>query len=437
LLVEFLTSAVAGSLYVSTKMYQGKRKNDAEKINRIAMNSGLTISEGKETKSIHLLQKRRIKQNKQVIGTEYIYRLPFGLSVNEFEKKRKIIEDGLNTKTKLLNFELKELFKLKMSRTFLKDLQTLLTTSTRSQKEVEIEFDGTLKIKVYETPLATKIDYSSDLLKSCKEWEIPVGMTRHSLIKHNFDKIYHMIIAGASGYGKSIMLKNIITTLIARKTKCVHFTLVDLKGGLAFNRFRNLEQVDGFAKTPKEALKELQEAQNRMEDMLSYLLDSGYEDVNEAGIEDRHFIIIDEAADLSGEAEALEIVKDIARRGRGAGYRLIYATQYPTNESLPSQVRQNCDARICFKLQTGIASRAVLDEEGAESLPYGVYGRAIYRTDKKQIVQTFFIENQFIDNTIKLNITFKSRKERKEVNEHQERTTPGTHSLILEETPFS
>jgi DNA segregation ATPase FtsK/SpoIIIE, S-DNA-T family len=437
LLLEILTSMIAGSVYASTKIYQGKSKNDAEKINQIVMNAGLTITEGKETKTIHLLQKRRIKQDKQIIGTEYIYRLPFGLSVKEFEKKRKIIEDGLNTKTKWLDFELKDVFKLKLNRNTLKQLRTLLMTSKRSEKEVEIEFDGTLKVKVYETPLSTKIDYTEALLKACKGWEIPVGFTRQGLIKHDFDKIYHMIIAGASGYGKSVMLKNIITTLIARKTKHVHFTLVDLKGGLAFNRFRLLEQVDGFAKTPKEALKELKEAQRRMEEMLSYLLEKGFEDVSEAGIEDRHFVIIDEAADLSEESEALEIVKDIARRGRGAGVRLIYATQYPTNESLPSQVRQNCDARICFKLQTGIASRAVLDEEGAESLPYGMYGRAIYRTDRKQVVQTPLIKNQFIDDTIKPNITFKSRKERKEVNEHQERTTPGTHSLILEETPLS
>lgn len=436
MLLEIITSMVAGGFVASTKIYQASTRDDALKIYRIVQNCGLTVTEGKETKTIHLLKRRKIKQDNQVIGTEYVYRLPFGLSVKEFEKKKKVIEDGLNTKTKLIDIDFKALSRLKFGRDTLKDLYVLITKTKRLEREIEIHFDGALKIKVYDHPLTTKFDYTETLFSKCKGWEVPIGVTRNGLIKHDFDEVYNMVIGGSPGYGKSVMLKNIITTLIARKTKYVTFDLVDLKGGLAFNRFRFLEQVKEVAKNPKEALETLQNAQERMEKVLDYLLKNGYEDVKEAGMKERHFIVIDEAADLSEEKEALEIVKDIARRGRGAGFRLIYATQYPTNETLPSQVRQNSDSRLCFKLQTGTASRAVLDQEGAESLPF-VRGRAIYQTDRNQIVQTPFISNGFIDKTIKPNITFKARKERKEVNEHPERTEARTHSLILEETSIS
>jgi DNA segregation ATPase FtsK/SpoIIIE, S-DNA-T family len=436
LLVEILTSLVAGGFYATTKIYQGSTKNDTEKIYKIAMNCGLTVKEGKETKTIHLLKSRRIKRDREVIGTEYVYRLPFGLSVKDFQSKREVFENGLNTKERILDFDFKALRSLKFSRNLLKDLHVLLTKTTTLQKEIEVCFDGALKIRVYDSPLTSKFNYSEDLFSKCRGWEVPIGIDRQGLIKHDFDEVYNMVIGGSPGYGKSVMLKNIITTLIARKTKEVTFSLVDLKGGLAFNRFRPLEQVEDVAKTPQEALRTLQNAQERMEKTLSYLLDNGYEDVKEAGMKERHFIVIDEAADLSDEKEALEIVKDIARRGRGAGFRLVYCSQYPTNETLPSQVRQNSDSRLCFKLQTGTASRAVLDREGAESLPF-VRGRAIYQTDRSRTVQTPYITNDFIDKTIKPNITFKARKERKEVNEHQERTTAGTHSLILEETRLS
>ncbi|PFC87093.1 cell division protein FtsK, partial [Bacillus cereus] len=67
--------------------------------------------------------------------------------------------------------------------------------------------------------------------------------------------------------------------------------------------------------------------------------------------------------------ECQDIIVDIGRRGRAAGFRLIYATQYPTNSAMPSQLRQNIGARVCFRLQTEAGSRAVLDEGGAESLP--------------------------------------------------------------------
>jgi DNA segregation ATPase FtsK/SpoIIIE, S-DNA-T family len=436
LIVELVTSMIAGGLFAATKFYDGSSSNDAEKISRIAANCGLTISEGKKIQTIHLLQKRKIRQDKKVIGTEYIYRLPYGLSIEGFRKNLKVFEDGLNTKAKILDVDLNDLRTLKLSRNIFKDLYVLLNKTKRFEKELEVYFDGALKIRVYDSPLTKEFTYTEDLFSKCKGWEVPIGVTRNGLIKHDFDEVYNMVIGGSPGYGKSVMLKNIITTLIARKTKEVTFDLVDLKGGLAFNRFRLLDQVKDVAKTPQEALETLQKAQERMSTVLDYLLKNGYEDVKEAGMKERHFIVIDEAADLSEQKEALEIVKDIARRGRGAGFRMVYATQYPTNETLPSQVRQNSDSRLCFKLQTGIASRAVLDQEGAESLPF-IRGRAIYQTDRNHIVQTPYITNDFINETIKPNITFKARKERKEVNEHPEKTAPRTHSLVIEETRLS
>jgi hypothetical protein len=75
----------------------------------------------------------------------------------------------------------------------------------------------------------------------------------------------------------------------------------------------------------------------------------------------------------------------------------------------------------------------VLDETGAESLPF-IKGRAIYRTDRKQIVQTPFIENDFIDQTIRPHIIIKAREEeRNETGPAKEATARGSHTLIIEE----
>lgn len=52
---------------------------------------------------------------------------------------------------------------------------------------------------------------------------------------------------------------------------------------------------------------------------------NGYEDVKEAGTSKRHFIIIDEAADIADDEKCQEIITDIARRGRAGGLRLIFA----------------------------------------------------------------------------------------------------------------
>ena len=127
-------------------------------------------------------------------------------------------------------------------------------------------------------------------------------------------------------------------------------------------------------------------------------------------------------------------VGDDMRRGRGAGYRLIFCTQYPTNETLPSQVRQNCDGRVCFKLQTNTASRAVLDEDGAEDLPF-VRGRSVYKSPHgKIIVQTPLIENKDINTFISPHINLRPRKEKNNAKSSTEGTKTRKHTVIFEET---
>lgn len=405
--------------------------DDGKKIARICSNAGLTIVEDKKKKSMQLLRK-----TKKEWGTEYAYRIPLGLSFSDFEKKREAIEDGLNSKYFIdVKTFVQEVAKLKLNRKIFSQLQSLLKERKGEKKTVELTYDGVLKVKVYNTALPERFVYEKSLFEQLNGWEIPVGTTLNKLIKHDFDKHAHLIVAGTTDYGKSVFLKNIITSICYNQYKNAKFYLIDLKGGLAFNRFRNLEQVEGVAKNPKEALVMLQEAQKRMEKVMWHLLVNEFEDVKEAGIKERHFVIIDEAADIADDKECQAIIRDIARRGRGAGFRLIYATQYPTNETLASQVRQNVSAQVCFRLRTAVASRAVLDEDGAESLPL-IKGRAIYRTDRKVIVQTPMIENAFIEETLKPNIIIRARKEgMKSANEqgYREGETSRKHTLVIEE----
>ncbi|WP_339145469.1 MULTISPECIES: FtsK/SpoIIIE domain-containing protein [unclassified Sutcliffiella] len=432
MIFELTSSLVAGTLagYAHYKKANGGT-DDHQKIVKIARNCGLVNAEGKEI--------RIYRRTKKQSHTEFVYQMPQGLSSKQFVQKLDNFQDGLNIKKSMPDISLKDFKLINWNKNVLNQIRVILIQTRKVRKEVEISFDGMLVFKIYDKPLTDQFLYDEELLKLCKGWKVPIGLSKTGeLIFNDFDEIYNLIVAGSPGYGKSVMLKNIITTLVANKTKDVKLCLVDLKGGLSFNRFKILEQVETVAKNPKEALEALRDVQDRMNNTIEYLLQHGYEDVKEAGIKERHFTIIDEAADLFDEKDAVEIVKDISRRGRGAGFRLVYCTQYATNEVLPSQVRQNCDARLCFKLQTGTASRAVLDEEGAESLPL-IRGRAIYRTVEKQIVQTPFISNSFIDETIKPNITFKARGERKEVNEEGNRTSTErrSHTLLIEETELS
>lgn len=105
-------------------------------------------------------------------------------------------------------------------------------------------------------------------------------------------------------------------------------------------------------------------------------------------------------------------MSQVARIGAGLGYRQVLATQYPTGDVIPRQCKQNSDAKLCFRVQSGVASKVVLDEVGAEELPQ-IVGRAIYQTaDRRQIVQTPMIETKTIKQAIQPHITIRAKGEK-------------------------
>ncbi|MFH5181176.1 FtsK/SpoIIIE domain-containing protein [Paenibacillus sp. TAB 01] len=440
MLVEIVSSAVmAGVLGWTILDKQGA--NEGSKIQRIAANCGLTIKDGSKTMTIHLLRKRR-----HPWGTEYVYKLPLGLSFEDAQKKQRHLEDGLNHKRGLLDVTFDDFKRLQLRADLLEQIKKIFS-GTKQRKEITLDYDGTLRINVYREPLPEMVPFNNSTLQSCSSgWTVSLGESRTESVRHDFERIPHMVVAGTTRYGKSVFLKNTVTTLIHNHTEHVVLTLIDLKGGLAFNRFSNTRQVRTVAKDSFEALEALQAIQEEMKRRQAEYLDKGFEDIREAGQKQRHFIIIDEAAELASQGEpdkdvkkvkveCEKIISEIARIGGGLGYRLIFATQYPTADTLPRQVKQNCDARLCFRLQTGTASQVVLDESGAESLPF-IKGRAIYRTDRKVIVQTPFIENDFIDRTIRPHITIKPRKERpkNESGSTAETLQGRSNTLVIEET---
>lgn len=371
--------------------------NDSGKIQRIFSLSGLNVKDGKDTLTTQLVSRKKYEW-----GWQYKYRIPFGRSFEDYLSKKKNIEDGLNNRRKQL--VIGDLKSLKLDGQIIESVKSLFKKKLTDTREVEMSFDGLLIIRVYDKPLPKQIDWEESFL-SPGTWAVPIGCMRNSnIIKHDFDKDKHLIIAGATGYGKSAILKLITTTLIDQQPENAELSLIDLKGGSAFHRFRNCKQVKHYSRDPMEAEDVLKNIQFDMNNSFETVVNNGYEDVKEACIKKRHFIIIDEAADLAEYGKAMDIITDIARRGRSAGYYLIFCTQYPTTQVIPSQTKRNIIARLCYVVDTDIASRVVLDESGADKLP-DIPGRGIYKNNvKRYVVQSPFISNKTIHQRIKHHI---------------------------------
>ncbi|MGE6487739.1 FtsK/SpoIIIE domain-containing protein [Paenisporosarcina sp. NPDC076898] len=265
-----------------------------------------------------------------------------------------------------------------------------------------------MTLRIYNEPLAKEVAF-----KSGERWQVPVGITRglNEFRYHDFERIPHLVLGGATRYGKSNFINSMITSLLQSQPDYVKLFLIDLKGGIELCDYENIKQTVSIAYEPSEALETLQAAYDLMRENQGKVRSLGKKNVQEAGIKERCFVIIDEVGELNPaeatnkEDKALKIqcqtlMSQIARLGAGLGFRQILATQYPTGDVIPRQCKQNSDAKLSFRVQSATASRVVLDETGAEDLPQ-IVGRAIYQTAAgREILQTPLITSDIIQTTL-------------------------------------
>jgi DNA segregation ATPase FtsK/SpoIIIE, S-DNA-T family len=396
MIFELVSCAVMGGLAVKAHLSKSGAGNDSQKLNKIFTLSGLNVKDGKQTLTTQLLRKKNYEW-----GIEYRYRIPLGRSFEDYQAKLKTIEAGLNTRT--FKLELKDLQSLKLDRHIIQSIRSLYTHKLTHRKEIELSYDGLLIVRVYNDPFPSEIKWSEELLKN-GTWSVAIGMNRKGIIYHDFDKRKSLLVAGVPGSGKSVLIKLIITSLILQNPDDVTFSLIDLKEGAAFSRFKNARQVVDFATNEIEAMEVLKKVKERMSVDYRKIVEDGFEDVTEAKTKKRHFLIIDEAADLADNRVAMELITEIVRKGRGGGYYCIYATQYPSMQAVSPQIKRNIPARLSYVLDSSSASVTVLDSKGAEELP-DMPGRGIYKDTKRVIVQTPFMNNKTIEELIKPFIT--------------------------------
>lgn len=396
MLFELLTTASALGVGAYATYHKKNFSKDSDKILKIADNCGLY------KKDDHLRLFRRSYNAKEKF-TEYVFKIPLGLELKDFTEKQGKFKDGLNNKSMNV-VSLKDFKNLKFDKTIIKQIQAIFNKRIQLNKEITMEYDGMLVMRVFDEGLKENYPITEQMMRKCKSWCVALGKGLGKEIIHNFEKNPHMLIGGATDMGKSNLLNLIIVTLILNHADDVEFTLIDLKGGLEFAPYECIKQTKYFATNIKEAYIALNNVVVDMEETFQELRKKGKKNVQQLGITKRHFVIIDEAAELSSNGEqdkdekvlkvhCENLIKDIARRGRASGIRMIYSTQYPTTETVSSQVKRNLLTRISLAVDTSTASQVVLDESGAEKLPL-IKGRAIYKKMKCETMQSYYIEEE-------------------------------------------
>lgn len=154
MIISIVSSAVVAGIvgYSYLKEGGGPVTHDAKKIQRIFANSKLTVNEEGKMKTVRLHRKRKIEG-----GMEYVYQLPLGMSFKQVEDHKNVIEDGLNVRHKMA-FDLQDLFKLRLNKHIIRQIKEILSKKKKARKEIELDFDGMLRIRVYDEPMPDQIN---------------------------------------------------------------------------------------------------------------------------------------------------------------------------------------------------------------------------------------------------------------------------------------
>lgn len=199
--------------------------------------------------------------------------------------------------------------------------------------------------------------------------------TNNKEIFINIEKAPHLLIAGATGSGKSCLINSIITSLINKydenKLKLI---LIDVKQ-VEFIQYNNLNNLAAPVVTEIEkAFEILNKIIAIMANRYKLLNEKNYKNIQEYNKKEReklcyYVTVVDEFSDLIMQYEEIEtLICRIAQLGRAAGIHLIIATQRPSAETVTGRIKANIPERIALSVTSGINSKIILDKTGAEKL---------------------------------------------------------------------
>ncbi len=193
-------------------------------------------------------------------------------------------------------------------------------------------------------------------------------------------KMPHLLVAGATGSGKSVSLNSMIISILFKATPAhVRFLMIDLKM-LELSFYEGIPHlllpVVTNAKNAKTALRWMTDEMERRYNMMAQKGVRNIEKYNHKVLrEDGEAIpyivvVIDELADLMmvSPKEVEEYIARLAQMARASGIHLILATQRPSVDVLTGIIKANFPARVACKVFSKVDSRTILDTNGAESL---------------------------------------------------------------------
>ena len=347
--------------------------------------------------SIDLLEKKQspadagdVQQNAQIIKD----------TLNEFNID--VDMEGANIGPKVTQYTLRPPSGVKLTR--ITQLETNIALNLAAQSlRIEAPIPGQKAVGI-EVPNRKAADVRLHSILASRQWSgtsepLPFAVGKDisgEAVVVELNKMPHLLIAGQTGSGKSVMINTLLTSLLYRNSPSeMKLILVDPKQ-VEMAPYEDIPHLlTPVITQPEKTISALKWAVNEMERRYTLLAEHKIRDIktynamiqnagkkvtvkDEEGIPQEHkegampyvVIVIDELADLmmaaARDVEAL-IVR-IAQKARAVGIHLVLATQRPSVDVITGLIKANVPARIAFTVASQIDSRTILDQVGAEKL---------------------------------------------------------------------
>ena len=211
------------------------------------------------------------------------------------------------------------------------------------------------------------------------DWALPVGLGKDisgRAVFFDLVEMPHLLVAGTTGSGKSVMLNALLTSLLlSTDPRQVKMVLVDPKR-VELSQFARIPHLIAPVVTDtKKAANALGWAVAEMERRYEVLEQVGVrslEGYNVRGEATMPYVVvvIDELADLmmTAAAKVEDAVIRLAQKARAVGIHLVVATQRPSVDVITGMIKANVPSRVAFAVSSQVDSRVILDAPGAEAL---------------------------------------------------------------------
>lgn len=299
--------------------------------------------------------------------------------------------ENVNLGPSVTKYELRPAVGVKVSRiTHLADDLALALAAKDIRIEAPIPGKSLIGIEVPNQQIATVgfRDMVESMPHDDHPMNVPLGRTvTGDVMMADLTKMPHLLIAGATGSGKSVAINDIITSILLKaKPHQVKFLMIDPKKVelSVYNGIPHL--LSPVVSDPKKAARALGKVVGEMERRYELFAKFGVRNLkgynqlvhdNNAQEENTEqpslpliLVIVDELADLmmTVSHDVEDAIVRIAQMGRAAGIHMILATQRPSVDVITGLIKANVPSRIAFAVSSGVDSRTIIDTNGAEKL---------------------------------------------------------------------